>query len=114
MSRDEKISVEVAYGTADQQALETIFVIAGVSCVDAIAQSGIGKKFPNDELASLPLAIWGKPATADSYPKAGDRIEILRPLVIDPRVARRLLAKAGQFMGGSGRDLVAGQKIKTD
>jgi putative ubiquitin-RnfH superfamily antitoxin RatB of RatAB toxin-antitoxin module len=114
MSQDEKISVEVAYGTSNQQALETVLISAGVSCVDAIALSGISKKFPHDELASLPLAIWGKPATANSCPKAGDRIEILRPLVIDPRDARRFLAEVGQFMGGSGRDHDIDEGFKAD
>jgi len=109
MSRDEKISVEVAYGTPDKQALEAVSVSVGVNCADVIAMSEISGKFPHDEIASLPIAIWGKPATAESCPKAGDRIEILRPLVIDPRDARRLLAEAGQFMGGSGRDLDAGE-----
>ena len=114
MSRNEEISVEVAYGTPDQQALETVFITAGASCMDAIAMSGISSKFPHDEIASLPLAIWGKPATSDSYPKAGDRIEILRPLIIDPRDARRLLAEAGRFMGGSGRDHELDKDSKKD
>lgn len=114
MSQDEKISVEVAYGTPEQQALETVSISVGVTCADAIALSGIATKFSHDELASLPFAIWGKPATAESCPRAGDRIEILRPLVIDPRDARRLLAETGQFMGGSGRDVEMDEALKTD
>ncbi len=114
MSRNEKISVEVAYGTPDQQALEKVLITAGVSCMDAIALSGISRNFPHDEIASLPLAIWGKPATSDSCPKAGDRIEILRPLSIDPRDARRHLAESGRFMGGSGRDQESHEGSKKD
>jgi len=107
------ITVEVVYGKPNRQVLETVTVDAGVTCEEAIRKSGIDAKFPRDDLASLPLAIWGKPAAPHTIVNEGDRIEILRPLIIDPRDARRLLAQAGQYMGGSGRDITAAKKRET-
>lgn len=95
----ETIRVEVVFGVPERQDLVTVEIAAHASCADAIARSGVVASFPDIDLASLPIAVWGRPASATDEVKEGDRVEILRPLAIDPRDARRRLAMAGRYMG---------------
>ncbi|MDH5239499.1 MAG: RnfH family protein [Gammaproteobacteria bacterium] len=48
--------------------------------------------------------MWGKEVAGDTLVSAGDRVEIYRPLNLDPREARRQLALSGRTMGSSGLD----------
>lgn len=102
MSDKQEHRLEVAYGTPDRQCLVEIHVSQGATCGDAVKLSGVTDRFPHDNIESLPLAVWGKVVQRDTVVRDGDRIEILRPLENDPRVARRELATDGQTMGGSG------------
>jgi putative ubiquitin-RnfH superfamily antitoxin RatB of RatAB toxin-antitoxin module len=97
----ETIQVEVVFGLAKRQTLRSVEVDSRASCSDAISASGILSDYPEIDLAELPIAIWGKLAQRHDPLRNGDRIELLRPLEIDPRDARRRLASEGQFMGGS-------------
>ena len=90
----------MAFGLPDRQSLVTVDISVDASCEDAIKVSGLAKTYADIDLAALPIAIWGTPASRTDTPRNGDRIEILRPLAIDPRNARRELASEGQFMGG--------------
>lgn len=94
------VRVEIVLGLPDRQQLVCVDVSQGTSCASAIGQSGIGADFPDIDLGSNPIAIWGKPASRHDILKNGDRVEILRPLVSDPRDARRQRADKGQVMGG--------------
>ena len=96
----ETIQIEVVFGLKDRQTLRLVEVDSRASCADAIAASGISSDYPEYDLAALPIAIWGKLVQRQDLLKTGDRIELLRPLDIDPRDARRRLASEGQFMGG--------------
>jgi putative ubiquitin-RnfH superfamily antitoxin RatB of RatAB toxin-antitoxin module len=87
--------VEVIFGLPDRQELKTVHVHRGAKCNDAIRESGISEDFPDYDLANCPIAIWGSPVGRDHAVKDGDRVEILRPLAIDPRDARRQRALAG-------------------
>jgi len=104
MTESDTIRIEVVFGLADRQKLVSIDIDAGADCADAISQSGIAAEFPELDLNVLPVAIWGRPAARSNGLKDGDRIEILRPLQMDPRDARRQLAIDGQFMGGAVTD----------
>ena len=101
MSGGEKIRVEVVYALPERQSLVVVSLDDQASCVDAINASGLVEIYAEADLASLPIAIWGRPADRLDPLKEGDRVEILRPLEIDPRDARRHLASEGQFMGGA-------------
>ena len=101
MSDGEKIRVEVVFGLPDRQSLVVVNIDAQSSCDDAINASGLAAIHAKSDLVSLPIAIWGRLADRRDPLKNGDRVEILRPLEIDPRDARRLLASEGQFMGGA-------------
>ena len=99
MAARETIRVEVVFALPDRQELVTVHVAANTGCADAINKSGINARFPDLDLATFPIAIWGSSVGPDDQVKDGDRIEILRPLAIDPRDARRQLAIAGKYMG---------------
>jgi putative ubiquitin-RnfH superfamily antitoxin RatB of RatAB toxin-antitoxin module len=99
------IPVEVAYAAPEKQLLVALEVAAGTSVHAAIAISNIADEFPAIDLLQNPVGIFsmqldGKsmPTAEDYVLQAGDRIEIYRPLLIDPKQARleRARAKAAE------------------
>lgn len=91
----EPIVVEVAYALPDRQRLVVVDVPDGASVAAAIAASGLVDEFGLDE-ATLDVGIWSRRTTLDTRVKAGDRIEIYRPLTVDPKTARRQRAAAAK------------------
>jgi len=88
------IEIEVVYAAVDRQVLRTLRVPQGTTVRDAVLKSGIGDEFPELDLSDCPLGIFGK-VVADPQVRliqAGDRIEIYRPLLADPKEVRRLRA----------------------
>ncbi len=92
-----KLTVEVVTATPDRQALVSLSVPAGSTAIDAVEQAGMAGEFPALDLAACKLAIWGRVVDMGRVLRAGDRVEVLRPLHIDPRDARRDLARDGQW-----------------
>jgi putative ubiquitin-RnfH superfamily antitoxin RatB of RatAB toxin-antitoxin module len=88
------IDVEVVYAAIDRQVLLSVTVPAGTTVRAALLKSGIGEAFSQLDLASCPVGIFGKViADPDRHlAQAGDRIEIYRPLLADPKEVRRLRA----------------------
>lgn len=105
---DETIEVEVAYARPDRQLVLKVEVPAGTSAIEAARLSGIEEQFPEIELGKNRLGVFGKLCKNDRPLNPGDRVEIYRPLLVDPRVARRELAAAGKSMGRAG--LEAGEE----
>ena len=85
----DSVSVEVVFATAERQVLLALNVEAGASVADVIAQSGIEAGFPDVGMADMTVGIWGKLVPRDRTVSGGDRIELYRPLEVDPREARR-------------------------
>ena len=85
----ERLAVEVVVATPDRQELLSLVVDAGATVAEAIAASGIASRFPALDLGALPTGIWGKLVSRQRRVADGDRIELYRPLEIDPREARR-------------------------
>jgi len=82
--------VEVAYAPSSQeQCLLTVQVPAGCTIAYAIRQSGILTLYPKLELTTLQVGIFGKRSQLDTTVAQGDRIEIYRDLVVDPKTARK-------------------------
>lgn len=98
------MEVEVAYAAPERQLILKVEVPQGTSAAEAVRLSGIEEKFPEIDLETQRLGIFGKLCKADKPLNAGDRVEIYRPLLADPRASRRELAAAGKSMGKSGRD----------
>jgi putative ubiquitin-RnfH superfamily antitoxin RatB of RatAB toxin-antitoxin module len=98
---NDEIVVEIAVALADVQELITLTLDPGTTVTSALEQSGIYDRFAGAGLRSLPVGIWGRLVDHDRIVKNGDRIELYRPLQIDPREARRRLAESGRTMGRS-------------
>ncbi|MCP4494019.1 MAG: RnfH family protein [Gammaproteobacteria bacterium] len=87
--------IEVAYATADLQKIIECEIAQGTSPREAVHQSNINQFFPEINLDQCELGVFGK-AIADNYELAnGDRIEIYRPLIADPKEVRRQRAAQG-------------------
>lgn len=87
------ITVEVAYAKPNEQCILKVTLAAGSTIAQAIEQSGINKKFPEIDLKKQKIGIFSKLKQLSDLIKEGDRIEIYRPLLIDPKEARRVKAK---------------------
>jgi len=98
------VAVEVVFALTDRQELVEVDVPAGTSAGEAVKLSGVAIKFPEQDLSECQLGIWGRPVDHDQQLQNGDRIEIYRSLLIDPRDARRQLAAEGKFMGHADTD----------
>jgi uncharacterized protein len=89
------INVEVAYALPDRQRIKSLTVITGCSALDAVKQSGITVDFPDIDPDTAAMGIFAKNLDGKTLPlpaayslKAGDRVEIYRPLQADPKAAR--------------------------
>lgn len=87
------IEVEVVYGIAGARVLRQQL---GPHCTlrQAIEQSGILALYPEIDLNRNKVGVFGKARALTEPARAGDRIEIYRPLPVDPKTARR--RRAGQ------------------
>lgn len=87
---DGTLRATVAYSPGPRQVLQWEVVLpAGATVAQALARSGLFEAHPALRGHALLLAIWGR-ATAPSQPlRDRDRVEVLRPLQVDPKVARR-------------------------
>jgi len=94
----ESINVEVAYALPEKQVIRTVNVDAGTTIGAAIVQSGIMMDFPDLELEDAKVGIFGKVAAMTTVLSDGDRVEIYRPLIADPKEVRRKRAAEGKKM----------------
>lgn len=83
------LEIEIVYGLPDKQVLKTMRVAEGTTVRAAALQSGLDSIFEDLSLHSAPLGIFGKAVKDDTPLRDGDRIEVYRPLLIDPKEARR-------------------------
>ncbi len=88
------MQVEVVFALAERQVLLTVDVPDASTVGDAIERSRIARQFPDIDFEVLRTGVWGHPVDRDCLVRDGDRVEIYRPLEMDPRDARRL--KAGR------------------
>jgi putative ubiquitin-RnfH superfamily antitoxin RatB of RatAB toxin-antitoxin module len=99
-----EFEVEIVFALPDRQSLKSVPVATGETVADVVAKSGLRADFPEIEIDSLAVGIWGREADRTQPVKEGDRIEVYRPLEMDPREARRTLAQSGRTMGSADRD----------
>ncbi len=89
-----KISVTVLYAQSPSEQVElTVFLNDGATVLEAIQTSGILMRYPNLSLDNIAVGVFSKRKKLEDTITQGDRIEIYRPLLIDPKDARR--ARAG-------------------
>ena len=89
MSAEETWHVEVAYATPACQEAIAVVVRPGMTIEQAIRQSGILARFPEIDLARNPVGVFGELAGLRDPVRDRDRVEIYRPLIADPKAARK-------------------------
>jgi putative ubiquitin-RnfH superfamily antitoxin RatB of RatAB toxin-antitoxin module len=97
---DETIRVEVAYARSDRQLIIPIEVSVGTTLEQAIILSRIQEHFPEIDLATAKVGIFGKLSTLSTKLRSSDRVEIYRPLIADPRAVRKQRAAKEKKQGG--------------
>lgn len=88
------ISVDVVYVTPMRQAVKSLSLPAGSDIEAAIRASGLLEEFPEIDLGVNRTGVFGELASLDQCLQGGERVEIYRPLTIDPKAARRQRVKA--------------------
>jgi putative ubiquitin-RnfH superfamily antitoxin RatB of RatAB toxin-antitoxin module len=89
MSNPESVEVEVAYAAADGAFLRTVHLPVPANVRGAIEASGLLAACPEVDLARNRVGIWSRFASPEDAVSEGDRVEVYRPLVADPKDARR-------------------------
>lgn len=84
-----KLSVDVCYALPDAQTLIAVELPPGATLRQAIDASGILARHPEIDLAKLKVGIYGKLKPLDAVLVDHDRVEIYRPLIVDPKAARQ-------------------------
>ena len=89
MGGAETVHVEVAHASADEQLVLAVELPAGTTVEQAIRYSGILHRFPEVDLTRNKVGIYGKVCRLDRELADGERVEIYRALIADPKAARR-------------------------
>ena len=96
MANADDIAVEVVYALADQQTSVTLTVAADATIEDVIRSSGLLEHYPEIDLGRNKVGVFGKLGKLADRLHAGDRVEIYRPLIADPKEVRKQRAAAGK------------------
>lgn len=88
-----QIVVEVAYAYPDKFFLKKLYLDSPLSIQSVILQSGILEKYTEIDLRQNKVGIFSRPAKLTDLVEDGDRIEIYRPLIADPKEIRRKRAE---------------------
>jgi len=99
------IRVEIAYARPDEQVIIPIDVPEGATLEQAIIQSRIQERFPEIQLQSAKVGVFGKLSKLSATVRPGDRVEIYRPLLADPKEVRKKRAAEGKRTRKGGGDL---------
>lgn len=88
------IDVEVAVAWPELQVIVPLRLAEGATVADAIECAGLRERFPDLEISPERLGVFADRRAPDDRLRDGDRVEIYRPLKVDPKVARRMAAEA--------------------
>ena len=94
MAANKMINIQVAYAGITQQKVIEIAVQEGSTIQDVIALSNLLASFPEIDLTRYKVGIFSKRKELTDIVQDGDRVEIYRPLTVDPKEARRAKAKS--------------------
>ncbi len=86
------IDIEVVYGRPDKQVLLSLPVPNGTTIKQCITLSGIRSEFPEIDVEKAKVGIFSRPEKLETVLRSGDRVEIYRPLIADPKEMRKLRA----------------------
>ena len=96
-----QIEIEVVYALAHDQIVRQLNVPAGTTARQAVELSGIGGIFSGIDLSQNKLGIFGKWVKPETILRDRDRVEVYRPLSVDPKEARRRRAEEAKAMRNS-------------
>ena len=84
------IAVTVAWSPAPREVLEWALQLPeGATVRQAVQASGLAAACPGLDLAACDVGVWGRRSAWDAPLRERDRVEVYRPLLVDPKVARR-------------------------
>lgn len=84
------LRVSVIYSPAPQEVVEwTVTLSQGAAVSQALEASGLKAVVPEFDLSRASVGVWGRRAPLEQVLREGDRVEVLRPLRVDPKIARR-------------------------
>lgn len=110
MAKLDRLSIEVAYALPDKQSLIALSVPADATVRTAITQSGILGIYGDIDLENVSVGIWNRVCKLDATLSHGDRIEIYRPLIADPKEIRKRRAEKAKLEGRA--DKVTGGRVR--
>ncbi|HTA63953.1 MAG TPA: RnfH family protein [Xanthomonadaceae bacterium] len=87
--------VVVVYALPERAWSTTLDLPTDATASDALAQAGFAEQVPGFDATKIGYAIFGKSIHSGTLLRDGDRLELLRPLVADPKQARRRRARGG-------------------
>lgn len=87
--------MEFVYGIPERQWRHEVVLPDGTSLGRALAEAGLGALWPGADIAACEVRVWGQVVPDATRLRDGDRVEFLRPLVADPKDARRRRARPG-------------------
>ena len=93
MASAPEMRVEVVYATPARQIVKTLTLPAGSNVEAAIRASGLLEEFPEIDLGVNRAGVFGEIVSLDESLEGGERVEIYRPLIADPKEVRRQRAK---------------------
>ena len=102
--------VDVVYALLQQQKIISVKVAPGTSAIEVLKSSNMLSYFPEIELESVKLGVFNNVIKHDKVIEQGDRLEIYRPLIADPKDVRRRRAEKAVEEGRANK--ITGSKIK--
>jgi hypothetical protein len=97
------LSIEVCYALPNEQALIAVELPEGATLQQALDASGILQRYPRIDLSTQKVGVFGKLKPLDAVLADHDRVEIYRPLLVDPKLSRQRRVektrKAGSIEG---------------
>ncbi len=96
-----KIKVQVCYATPAYEFLRDLHVAPGTTLEQAINESGLLQQIDGLDLTNCVAGLHGKKKTLDTVLREHDRVEVYRPLIADPKEARRRRAGSKPVQPGS-------------
>ena len=95
------LSIDVIYARPEGQDIARVALEVGARAIDALRESGLCLRYPEIDPCGTALGIFGHRVSPDTLLRDGDRVEIYRPLRVDPKEARRAKARAGSPQRGN-------------
>ena len=103
------LRVEVAYARPDEQVVIPVEAPEGATVEQVIVLSRIQERFPDINPQTAKVGVFGKLAKLSAVVRAGDRVEIYRPLLADPKAIRKQRAAEGKRMRKGGGEMEPGE-----